>query len=149
AAAELQLEYASIESPIRGRIGEAMQDVGSYVDSGAGGSLAVVRQIDPMYVRYAVTETEFLRFERQFAAEEISIPEIGAIELQITLADGSIYPHLGRINFVDVQIDLTTGTSIIRGEAPNPDGVLRPGQLVQARPLGIERIGAISLPRRA
>src|SRR5205085_1008736 len=58
AASELQLGYTKIESPIVGRIGRALKDTGSYVDAGQNGLLAVVQQVDPMYVRYTVTERE-------------------------------------------------------------------------------------------
>src|SRR5690606_18826311 len=86
AAAELQLEYATIESPIRGLIGEALKDIGSYVDAGQNGLLAVVQQVDPIYVRYSITEQDMLRFQRQQAAHEIILPELSEIELEITLS---------------------------------------------------------------
>ena len=149
AAAQLQIDYTTIESPIRGRIGRALRDVGSYVDAGQNGLLAVVQQVDPMYVRYSVTETEMLRFQRQLTANQIIVPDIDAIELEVTLADGTVYPYRGRINFVDVQVDLATGTTVIRGEVPNPDGMLRPGQFIHASVLGIERVNAIRVPQSA
>lgn len=149
AAAELQLSYTSIEAPIDGVIGQALKDTGSYVDAGQNGLLAVVQQIDPIYVRYAVTETEILRFQRQTAEGKLSVPEIDELELEITLSDGTIYPYRGRINFLDVKVDETTGTSIVRGEAPNPDGRLRPGQFIYASVLGIQRVNVVRVPQKA
>lgn len=146
-AAQLQLEYASIHSPITGVIGQALKDTGSYVDAGLNGLLAVVQQVDPIYVRYAVTEQEMLRFRRQEAAGQIVAPEIDKLDLVVTLSDGSTYPHRGRINFVDVQVDETTGTSVVRGEVPNPDGILKPGQFIYANILGISRVGVIRVPQ--
>ena len=147
AAAQLQLGYTTVEAPIKGMIGRVMKDVGSYVDAGLEGLLAVVQQVDPMYVLYSVTEQEILRFQRQLAAQEIVAPEVEDLELEITLADGSTYPHLGRINFVDVQMDESTGTAVIRGTVPNPENVLLPGQLVHASVLGIERVNVVRVPQ--
>lgn len=148
-SAELQLSYTSIEAPVTGMIGRALKDVGSYVDSGQNGLLAVIQQVDPIYVRFSVTEQEVLRFRRQVAAGEIAAPAVEAVELQITLSDGTTYPHKGRINFVDVQVDQTTGTSIVRGQVPNPDGLLKPGQFIYATVLGIERINVVRVPQDA
>src|SRR5690606_19689186 len=127
ASAELQLGYTSIEAPITGMIGRALKDTGSYIDSGPGGLLAVVQQVDPIYVRYSITEQELLRFQRQRESGELAIPQLDRVELVITLSDGSTYPHRGRINYVDVDVDETTGTSVVRGQASNPDGMLKPG----------------------
>lgn len=149
AYAELQLGYTSLESPIHGQIGRAIKDTGSYVDSGQNGLLAVVQRTDPMYVRYSVTEQETLRLKRQIREGHIAAPELTDTEIEITLADGTQYSHRGRINFVDVQVDQTTGTSVIRGEVPNPDGELKPGQFIYARPLGIRRLNAIRVPQSA
>jgi membrane fusion protein (multidrug efflux system) len=149
AAAELQFHYASVEAPITGKIGRALKDTGSYVDAGQNGLLAVIQQVDPMYVRYSVTEQEILRFNRQIAAKQIAVPGIEQIELEITLSDGSIYPHRGRINFIDVQVDETTGTSVVRGQVPNPDGWLKPGQFIYASVLGIQRIDVARVPQKA
>jgi membrane fusion protein (multidrug efflux system) len=90
AAAQLQLDYATISSPITGVIGQVLKDTGSYVDAGQNGLLAVVQQVDPIYVRYAVTEQEVLRFRRQVAEGELNAPEVEDLELEITLSDLSL-----------------------------------------------------------
>jgi len=149
AYAELQLSYTSIESPIDGLIGRAIKDTGSYVDSGQNGLVAVVQRVDPMYVRYSVTEQETLRLNRQKREGRIAAPALTDTEIEITLADGTLYPHRGRINFVDVQVDQTTGTSVVRGEVPNKGGELKPGQFIYARLLGISQVNAIRVPLTA
>lgn len=149
AGAELNLSYTSIEAPITGLIGQALKDPGSYVDAGQNGLLATVYQVDPIDVRFSITEQEMLRFERQLAAGEITAPPPGQAELQITLADGSVYPHRGRIDYLDVEVDLTTGTSVVRGQVPNPDRVLKPGQFIHVDVLGIERVNVLRVPQQA
>lgn len=149
ADAELQLGYTSIESPINGMIGRAIKDTGSYVDAGQNGLVAVVQRVDPMYVRYSITEQETLRLRRQIESGQIVAPGIAETEIEITLADGATYPFRGRLNFVDVQVDQTTGTSVVRGEVPNPKGDLKPGQFVYARLLGMQRVSALRVPQGA
>ncbi len=149
AEAELQLGYTSIEAPMTGEIGEALKDTGSYIDAGQNSLLAILRQVDPIDVRYSITEQEMLRFDQQQAAGEISVPALSQIELEITLADNSTYPHRGAIDFIDVEVDLTTGTSVIRGQVPNPDGVLKPGQFIYANVLGVRRVNVLRVPRTA
>jgi membrane fusion protein (multidrug efflux system) len=148
-SAELQLSYTAIEAPITGVIGRALKDVGSYVDAGANGLLAVVQQVDPIDVRFSVTEQETLRFRRLQAEHKLTAPEVNETRLEITLADGSTYPHHGRVNYVDVQLDQTTGTSVVRGQLPNPDGMLKPGQFIYAGVLGVERVDVIAVPQKA
>lgn len=148
-AAQLELGYTTIESPITGVVGRSLRDVGSYVDAGQNGLLAVVQQIDPIYVQYSVTESEMLRFQRQEAEGVLIVPELTEIEFSVTLADGSVYAHTGHINYLDVEVDQTTGTSVVRGEVPNPDGLLKPGQFVYATVTNIQRVGVIRVPQAA
>jgi membrane fusion protein (multidrug efflux system) len=147
--AELDLGYTTISAPITGVIGQALKDVGTYVDDGPNALLSVLRQVEPMYVRYAVSEQDLLRWQRQRESGQVNVPEVDQLQLEITLGDGRPYPHPGRINFVDVLVDPATGTSVIRGTVPNPENTLRPGQFVHATVLGIERLGAILVPQKA
>ena len=149
AAAELQLSYTSIEAPITGMIGQALKDTGSYVDAGQNGLLAVIQQVDPIEVRYSITEQEMLRFQRQIAEGQLIAPAVGEAELEIMLADGSIYPQRGRVNYIDVDVDETTGTSVVRGQVPNPDALLRPGQFIYATVLGVQRVDVVRVPQSA
>ena len=71
------------------------------------------------------------------------------IEVEIVLADGSIYPHTGRITFADAALSEETGTFLIRAELANIDSLLRPGQFVRARLKGIVRPNAVVIPQRA
>jgi membrane fusion protein (multidrug efflux system) len=149
AAAELQLSYTSIESPIAGAIGKALKDTGSYVDAGQNGLVAIVQQVDPIYVRFSVSEQDILRWQRQLASKQVTAPRPEDQEIELTLSDGSVYPHKAKVNYIDIQVDQTTGTSITRGVVPNPDGLLKPGQFIYARPLGVQRVDVIRVPQKA
>lgn len=149
AAAELELTYATIESPVTGRIGQVLKDVGNYIGTGGTEPMVTIQKIDPMYVRFPVTEQEMLRFRRQIADGTIVTPEIDELELEVTLSDGSIYPHKGRINFQDIKIDQNTGTMVVRGSVPNTEGNLVPGQFIHTTILGPKRVNVIRVPQSA
>ena len=147
--AQLEVDYTRVESPLDGVVGRALKDVGSYVDETAAGLLAVVQQISPIYVRYSISEQELLRWQRLQESGQVTIPNLAELDLQVTLSDGRAYPHKGKINFVDVQVDPSTGTAVVRGTVPNPDGTIRPGQFVHATVLGIERVNTVMVPQRS
>lgn len=147
--AQLELDYTSVESPLDGVVGQALKDVGSYVDETASGLLAVVQQVDPIYVRYSVSEGEMLRWQRLQESGAVNVPKVEDLGLEITLGDGGTYAHGGRINFVDVQVDPSTGTAVVRGTVPNPEGTLLPGQFVHATVKGIERMNTVMVPQRS
>ena len=146
---DLDLGYTTMTAPFDGFIGRALKDVGSYVDDADNGLLAVLGQADPMYARFAVSEQETLRWKQLQTETRVTIPELESIELEITLADGSIHPHRGRINFVDVHVDPSTGTRIVRGTVPNPENMLSSGQLVHVTVLGLQYVHATLIPQRA
>lgn len=148
---ELDLSYAVIESPIDGVIGRSLKDVGSYVDETSAGVLAVVQKVDPLYVRYSLSEQDLLRWQSLRAAHQVNMPPLDKLELEIKLSDGRPYSRHGRLNFFDVQVDPGTGTSVVRGEIPNPDleGALRPGQFVRVTLTGVERVNAMLIPQKA
>jgi len=149
ARAELDLGYTTVASPINGVIDRSLKDVGSYLDDSTNSLLTTVRQVDPMYVRYSVSEQDLLRWQRQRENGEVTVPDVKQLELEVTLGDGRPYPHHGRINFVDVRVDPQTGTAVIRGTVPNPENTLLPGQFVHASVLGIERINTIMVPQKS
>src|SRR4029077_2382805 len=104
---------------------------------------------DPIYVVFAVSEQEMLRWQEMIAAGEVRIPADGKFHLAMELIDGSPYPRQGVLNFVSVQVDTNTGSAVARGEFPNPDDTLRPGQFVRVTSLGIEQPNVIIVPQRA
>ncbi|WP_081859195.1 efflux RND transporter periplasmic adaptor subunit [Desulfohalovibrio reitneri] len=147
--AELDLGYTTVESPITGLIGMAQKDVGSYVGDASNGLLAVVEKVDPIYVRYTVSEQDILRARRLAEKGKVSRPSLENMRLRVTLADGSQYPHEGRISYADPEIDPETGTAVMRGTIPNPDGDLMPGQFVHVRQVGVKRLDALLAPKKA
>lgn len=149
AQVQLDLDYTTITSPIAGMIGERAQDEGSYISPSGESLLATVRQVDPIYVRYAVSEQELLQWERLQSEGAISNTSVEHLDVEIILPDGRIHPETGKISFVDVAVDPSTGTAVVRATVPNPGGALRPGQFVTARVKGVNRVDALVVPQSA
>ena len=146
--ATLDLSYTRITSPIDGLVGTTQVKPGNLVGRGESTLLTTISQINPILFRVAATEADYLRYsKRQTAACAGEAPRADGI--QLTLADGSVYPHTGRVNLVDRAVDPTTGTLGIQLEFPNPDLLLRPGQYGRARLLLDTRTGALLVPQRA
>lgn len=148
-SAELNLGYTTIRSPLTGRAGKSEQREGSLVSPGANGLLTTLVQTDPMWVSFGVGEQDVLRFRRGLASGAVQSPSQGRIEVELTLADGRVYPHKAVINYVDPNVDEKTGTVNLRAEVANPDNALSPGQFVRVRASNIELVNAVMVPQRA
>ncbi|HER20027.1 MAG TPA: efflux RND transporter periplasmic adaptor subunit, partial [Chromatiales bacterium] len=146
--AGLDLEYTRVESPIAGIAGRALRSEGNYV-TGPEVLLTTVTQSDPIYVLFGIADEERRRLDREAAAGQLVLPQDGAFDVTVKLAEGSEYTQTGKLTFSDVRISGTTGTSEARAELPNPNGYLRPGQFVRVILKGAFRPGAILVPQRA
>ena len=96
AQAELNLGYTTITSPIRGVIGRAQRDVGSYVDDGSNSLLAVIERVDPINIRFSISEREILRWRRDIAAGRILRPASERVPVVVELADGNTHSRSAR-----------------------------------------------------
>jgi membrane fusion protein (multidrug efflux system) len=146
--AQLNLSYATIKSPLTGLSSFAQQQDGSYVTS-VNGLLTTVYQLDPMWVNFSVSENELLAYRDQIDKKRLRFPANNDFEVTVVLADGSIFPSRGHINFTNPAFSAQTGTFLVRASFPNPQGGLRPGQFVRARVSGAVRPNAILVPQRA
>jgi membrane fusion protein, multidrug efflux system len=124
--AQINLGYTEIRSPIDGRIGLAVYTVGNLV-SPSSGTLATIVSQDPIYVIFQASERDVLDYSRKIAELPDKSPHA---TVHIRLPNGSMYPHPGVTEFLDVQVDPTTDTVAVRARLPNPDGILIPGGIV-------------------
>ncbi len=146
--AELNLSYTTIRTPVTGLASFAVVQEGTYVNF-QNSLLTYVSALSPMRVNFSVSENQILNFRDQVTAGTVRKPEQDNFEVEIVLADGTVFPERGRITFADAEFSETTGTYLIRAELPNKQGVLRPGQFVRIHVLGAMRPEAILLPKRA
>jgi membrane fusion protein (multidrug efflux system) len=146
--ARINVVYTQVRSPISGRIGRAMVTEGALVTSEQETPIAMVQQLDPIYVDITQSSTEMLRLQRQMANGELSKDAGNQAEVALTLEDGSEYPEHGRLQFSEVSVDPGTGSVVLRAEFPNPRRELLPGMFVRARLTQGTRQAALLVPQR-
>lgn len=130
--ATINLEYTRITAPISGRIGRSHITVGSLVSANHVTPLAIIQQLDPIYVDVTQSSASFLRMKQEIAKGMIKSADLKKASAKVLLEDGNPYPMEGIQQFRDVTVDQTTGSFILRMIFPNPDKVLLPGMFVRA-----------------
>ncbi len=148
--AELELSYTTVRAPITGLVGTAQKEIGSLVDSGANSLLTVIQQVDPIYVTFEITESDYLSWKRNVDSGAVVLdPEVDQPYVEITLLDGTVFPERGVVDFEDVRVNVETGSVGLRATFKNPDGVLKPGQFVTVHSNGWLRPNSRVVPQRA
>ena len=130
--ASINLKYTSVTAPISGRIGKSNVTVGALVTAHQPVPLAVIQQLDPMYVDVPQATTELLRMRRHLAEGRLHRNGQLRNKVRILLEDNSRYPYDGALQFRDVTVNQTTGSVILRVIVPNPKGILLPGMFIRA-----------------
>lgn len=136
--ARINLEHTRIIAPIAGRIGKSQISEGALVTAQQATALAVIQQLDRVYVDVSQSAGELLQLKRKFAASPSSGDQPLTTFVRVVLDDDSLYGETGVLEFSDVSVDQGTGTVIIRGIIANPRHELLPGMFVRAR-LSAER----------
>lgn len=149
AQARLDLSYTTVAAPISGASSRAEHSEGSLVGPGAASLLTRISRVQPIWVRFSASDQVLSGLRRAVAAKEVVSPATNQLEVELVLADESVHPERGRVNFSDSMIDSATGSVELRAELPNAAADLIPGQFVRVRLLGIERPNAILVPQRA
>jgi membrane fusion protein (multidrug efflux system) len=147
--AGINLGYASVTAPISGRIGRALVTEGALVGQGEATPLALIQQIDPMYVNFTQSATEVLNLRRSLDAGKLKRAGADAASVKIVLEDGSVHSRAGRLLFSDLTVDPTSGQVTLRAEVPNPGTVLLPGMYVRVQLEQARASNAIVLPQQA
>ena len=132
-AAQINLGYTTVTSPVSGRIGRSAVTEGAYVQAGQATLLATVQQLDPVYVDLTQSTAELLRLRRDLEAGKLQAAGAGRAKVRLVTEDGREYGPEGALQFADVTVDPTTGSVALRALFPNPKGELLPGMFVRAR----------------
>ena len=130
--ARINLSYAQITSPISGRIGRSSITDGAIVTAYQPLALAVVQQLDPIYVDVTQSTGDLLRLQKRIEQGHLERNQNNQNTVRLILEDGTPYPVEGTLQFRDVSVDQSTGTVVLRTVFPNPDGILLPGMFVRA-----------------
>lgn len=150
--AQLDLGYTEIHAPVSGRISRHMVSAGNLITGGYTGDvtlLTTIVSLNPIYLDFDVSEANYLAYQR--AAERGVMPSIrdNKIEVFAKLPDEEEWAHKGALEFLDNQVNQTSGTIRARATFPNGDGVFTPGQFAHIRVPGSEPYEAILLPETA
>lgn len=150
AQAELELSYTTVRSPISGYISERHVDLGTLVGPGAKSLLATIVKSDTVLVDFSMTALDYLKSkERNIDLGQQDSTRSWQPNISITLADNTVYPYKGYVDFAEPQVDPKTGTFSVRAKMPNPKRVLLPGQFTNVRLLLDVREGAVVVPMKA
>lgn len=150
AQAELELGYTIVRSPLAGHISERNVDLGTLVGPGGKSLLATIVKSDTVLVDFSMTALDYLKSkERNVNLGQRDSTRSWQPNITITLADNTVYPFKGYVDFAEPQVDPQTGTFSVRAEMPNPKQVLLPGQFTRVKLLLDVREGAIVAPTKA
>ena len=151
--AQITLGYTEVKSPISGYISQRSADIGTLVGPSTGKSLlATVVKSDSVRVDFSMTSLDYLKGRSSSvkigSGEQEGQPKLDSY-VTVTLADGSVYPYKGRVDFADPQVDPKTGTFSVRAEMPNPDRTLLPGEFTKVKVLLDVRERALQVPAKS
>lgn len=145
--AEINLRYTKVKAPIDGRIGRSNITEGALVTAQQETPLATITQTDPIYVDISQASKEILQLRRQLMSGGITNEE--ATQVRLKLEDGTIYSHIGTLQFSEVNVNEDTGSLVMRAQFPNPEGLLLPGMYVKAEVQEGKMQDAILVPHKA
>lgn len=148
-ASQIELSYTKIKSPISGIIGRTQAKVGDFVGKDPNPViLNTVSQVDTILVTFFITETQYLEIARYLETEEGKQRNTEESSYELILIDGSLYNHKGKADFVDRDVDPTTGAMLVQASFPNPEKLLRPGQFAKVK-INVQTIeDGILIPQR-
>ena len=147
--AQINLGYASVNAPISGRIGRTLVTEGSLVGVGEATPLAVVQQINPIYVNFTQSTTEVLRLRKAIESGKFKRAGGNGASVRVVLEDGTEYEQPGKLLFSDLTVDATSGQITLRAELPNAAGLLLPGMYVRVRLEQAQAEAGIVVPQQA
>ena len=118
--AGINLNYANVTAPISGRIGRALVTEGALVGQGEATALAVIQQVDPLYVNFTQSASEAMKLKRAMEAGQLKSAGQGAAAVKVVLDDGSEYARPGKLLFSDLTVDAATGQVTLRARGAEP-----------------------------
>ncbi len=146
--ARINVVYCQVRAPIGGRVGRSLVTEGALVTSQQASPLAVVQQLDPVYVDITQSSVDMVKLQRAFASGELQHDDRDQAEVGLTLEDGSQYTEHGKLQFSEVTVDPSTGAVVLRALFPNPRRELLPGMFVRARLTQATKRDALLVPQR-
>lgn len=151
ARAQLDLEFTEVRASISGRVGRREVDEGNLVAGGIAQAtlLTTIVQEDPIYISFEVSEQDFLKYNRLDRSGARPTSRTTPNAVSVKLLDEDDYLHHGVMDFVDNELDPTSGTLLGRAVLANPGGFLQPGVFGRIRLQGSGLYEALLIPDEA
>ena len=149
--ANINLGYAKMYAPINGIIGKTLAREGEFVGKEPNPViLNTVSEIKIIRVQFFLSENEYLRIAKNYVEKYKQKIQKNNQDLpvELILADGTFYDQKGKIDFIDRNVDPSTGAILLQASFPNPDGLIRPGQFARVKTMIKEEVGALLLPQK-
>jgi membrane fusion protein (multidrug efflux system) len=146
--ARINVVYCQVRAPIAGRVGRSLVTEGALVTSQQTSPLAVVQQLDPIYIDITQSSADRVKLQRSLASGELQHDQQGEADVSLTLEDGSQYAEHGKLQFSEVSVDPSTGSVVLRALFPNPHRELLPGMFVRAQLTQATKRDALLVPQR-
>lgn len=140
--ARLNVQYSTIKAPIAGLIGDSLLPVGGLVTANAEDPLTTIIPLDTVWVRFKVTEAQYLKYHT-------SMDHSNDTKLEMFLADGTKFPHYGKLANALNEVDRNTGTLEVHAQFPNPEKKILPGQFARIRYVGDHLSNVLLVPVQA
>jgi RND family efflux transporter MFP subunit len=148
--AQLDLEFSHVTAPVSGRIGSHQVSVGNLVVGGSNATLlGSIVSVDPIWFNFDMSESDYLVYQRAVAQGRLGAPQGNGTPAYARLDDEHDWPHVGRVDFVDNQVDRGSGTIRVRATFANPDHFITPGQFGRLRLPASEAHTALLIPDAA
>jgi membrane fusion protein (multidrug efflux system) len=147
AKAQINLDYATVEAPISGRIGRALVTEGALVSAASATHLATIEQLDEVYVDFTRSPTELNKMRQLFSSSDAT--DSGSQKVDILFNDGTPYEHSGKLEFSSLSVDPDTGSVQLRAIVKNPDNKLLPGMFVRVKAPVADSQTLLQVPQKA
>lgn len=145
--AEINLGYANIYAPMDGTIGKTLAREGEFVGRDPNPViLNTISEVKNIRVQFFLSENEYLLMAREYL--DTPERENDEAELELILSDGSLYGYKGKIDFIDRNIDASTGAILLQATFPNPDKLIRPGQFARVKVMVKTEENAMLIPQK-
>lgn len=146
-AAQINLDYSHVASPISGQISKSSVTVGALVSANQAMALATVTQLDPIYVDLTQSSNELTKLKKALSSGSLSVDADIQTEVELYMEDGSVYPHKGTLQFSEVTVNPSTGSVTLRAKFSNPEKLLLPGMYARASIVEGVQENAILVPQ--
>jgi len=146
--AKLNLSYTEVKAPFDGIVTARDVSLGQLVGAGSPTTLATIVQLDPIYVNFAVSETDVQDIRSSMRAQGLTREDLKKIPVEVGLQSEQGYPHRGTLDYAAPTITASTGTLLVRGVLPNENRALLPGYFVRVRVPRAEQPNMLLVPDR-